>query len=162
MALVTLLFCSVSLSILSYGRPEAAQGPSELQYTCDQIAAAISGASQVFFPCMCVMYRLPHRKLISVQAAPEYSSDIYHASNASSEISACSVEPGSAGDVSKIVSHPSRCQVLLTHIFIATYPRTKPNTFRSERWRTRYQPEIFLHERSADLNDTLQRHKSRL
>src|SRR6267154_4046383 len=118
MALATLLFCSFSLSILSHGRPETIQRPSDLQCTCDQIAAAISGASQVFFPRMCVMYRVPYRKLISVQAASEYSSDIYHASNSSSEVSACSVEPGSAGDVSKIVSHPTLArQVLLSHIF---------------------------------------------
>jgi hypothetical protein len=163
MALATLLFCSFSLSILSYGRSEAVHTPSELQCTCDGIAAAISGASQVFFPRMCVMYRLPYRKLISVQAAPEYLSDIHHTSNSSSEVSACSVEPGSAGDVSKIVSHPTLMrQVLLTHIFIAAYPGTKPDTFRSERWRTHYQPGIFLHARSTDLNDTLQRHKGRL
>ena len=161
--MATLLLCIFSLSILSYGRPEVIQRPSELQYTCDQIAAVISGASQVFFPRTCVIYRLPYRKLISVQAAPEYSSDIHHASNASSEVSACSVEPGSARDVSKIVSHPTSMRhFLLTRIFIAPYPRTKPNTFRGERWRTRYQPGIFLHERSTDLNDTTQRHKSRL
>jgi hypothetical protein len=163
MALAVLLFCCFSLSILAYGRPEAVQSPSELQSTCNQIAATISGASQVFFPRMSVMYRLPYRKLISVQATPEYSSDIHHASNSSSQVSACSVEPGSPGDVSKIVSHPTLMhQVLVTHIFIATYPRTKPNTFRSERWRTRYQPGIFLHERSTDLDDTLQRHQSGL
>jgi len=163
MALATLLLCSFSLSVLSYGQPEAVQGPSELQNTCDQIAAAISGASQVFFPRTYVMYHLQYPKLISVKAAPEYSSDNYHASTASSEVSACSVEPGSAGDVSLIVSHPTSIRkVLLTHNFIATYPRTKPNSFRSERWRTRYQPGIFLHERSTDINDTLQRHKSRL
>ena len=157
MALATLLFCSFCLSILSYGRPEAVQSPSELRYTCHQIAAAISGASQVFFPRTCIMHRLPYPKLISVQAAPEYSSDNYHASNASSEVSACSVEPGSAADVSKIVSHPtSMPKVLLTHIRIATYPRTKPNSFRSQRWRTQYQPGIFLHGRSTGLNDTLQ------
>ncbi|KAI0280312.1 FAD dependent oxidoreductase [Russula aff. rugulosa BPL654] len=82
-----------SISILSYGLPGAAQGPSGLQSTCDQIAAAISGASQVFFP-----------------ASPKYSSDIYHASNLSSQVSACSVEPGSAEDVSKIlrILGPSR------------------------------------------------------
>ena len=157
MALATLLFCSFFLSILSYGRPEAVQSPSEFRITCDQIAAAISGASQVFYPRMCDMYRLLYPKLIGVQAAPEYSSDNYHASNASSEVSACSVEPGSAGDVSKIVSHPtSTPKVLLTHIRIATYPRTKPNSFRSERRRSRYQPGIFLHKRSTGLNDTLQ------
>ena len=107
MALAALFFCSFSLLILSYGRPEAVQRPSELQRTCDQIAVAISGTSQVFFPCMCIMYRLPYRKLISVQATPEYSLDIHHASNASSEVSTCSVEPGSAGDIGKIVSHPT-------------------------------------------------------
>jgi hypothetical protein len=162
MALAILLLCSFALS-LSYGRPEAVRSPSELRYTCDQIVAAISDASQVFFPRTCVIYRLLYRKLICVQAAPEYSSDIYHASNSSSQASACSVEPGSARDVSKIVSHPTSMRhVLLTRIFIAPYPRTKPNTFRSERWRTRHQPGIFLHERSTDLNDTTQRHKSRL
>jgi hypothetical protein len=103
------------------------------------------------------------RKLISGQAAPEYLLDIHHASNANSEASACSVEPGSAGDVSKIVSHPtSMRRVLLAHIMTAANSRSKPNTFRSERRRTRYQPGIFLHERSTDLNDTLQRHKSQL
>src|SRR6266852_5623868 len=101
MALATLLFCSFSLSILSYGRPDPVQRSSDLQHTCDQIAAAISGVSQVFFPRMCIVYRLPYRKLISVQVAPEYLSDIHHAPISSSEVSACSVEPGSAADVSK-------------------------------------------------------------
>ena len=40
------------------------------------------------------------------QATPEYLSDISHAASSSSQASACSVEPGSAKDVSKIVSHP--------------------------------------------------------
>ena len=102
-------------------------------------------------------------KLINFQASSEYSSDLYHASNLSSQVSAWSVEPGSAEDVSKIVSHPNSIRhVFLTHIFIATYPRTKPNPFRSERRRTRHQPRILLHQRSTDLNDTLQRHKCRL
>jgi hypothetical protein len=101
-------------------------------------------------------------KLINFQASPEYSSDLHHASNLSSQVSACSVEPGSAGDMSKIVSHPNSMRhVLLTIIFIATYPRTKPNPFRSEMWRTCYQPGILLLQRSTDLDDTLQRHKSR-
>jgi FAD/FMN-containing dehydrogenase len=39
------------------------------------------------------------------QASPEYLIDISHASAASSQASTCSVEPGSAEDVSKIVSH---------------------------------------------------------
>ncbi len=41
---------------------------------------------------------------MAVQAAPEYLLDVSHASASSSEASVCSVEPGSAEDVSKIVS----------------------------------------------------------
>jgi hypothetical protein len=37
------------------------------------------------------------------QASPEYSYDISHASISSTQASACSVEPGSAEDVGKIV-----------------------------------------------------------
>jgi hypothetical protein len=39
------------------------------------------------------------------QAAPEYVLDISHAASSSSQASTCSVEPGSAGDVAKIVSY---------------------------------------------------------
>jgi hypothetical protein len=39
------------------------------------------------------------------QASPEYLIDISHPSAASSQASTCSVEPGSADDVGKIVSH---------------------------------------------------------
>jgi hypothetical protein len=38
------------------------------------------------------------------QAAPEYLLDISHAASSSSQASACSVEPGTTEDVSKIVS----------------------------------------------------------
>ncbi|KAF8492574.1 FAD-binding domain-containing protein [Russula emetica] len=60
--------------------------PSDLLCTCNQIAATIDGASQVFFP-----------------PTPEYSFDISHAFSSSSEASACSVEPGSAEGLSKIL-----------------------------------------------------------
>ena len=51
MALATLL-CTFSLALLSYGQPETSENrdSSDLLCTCNQIAAAISGASQVFFP----------------------------------------------------------------------------------------------------------------
>jgi hypothetical protein len=53
MALTTLLLCAISLALLSYGLPEALDShhSPDLLSTCNQIAAAISGASQVFFPC---------------------------------------------------------------------------------------------------------------
>ena len=42
---------------------------------------------------------------MDTQASPEYLIDMSCASSASSQASTCSVEPGSAEDVSKIVSH---------------------------------------------------------
>jgi hypothetical protein len=53
MTLSTLLLCAFSLALLSYGWPEASKNhnSSDLLSTCNQIAAAISNASQVFFPC---------------------------------------------------------------------------------------------------------------
>jgi hypothetical protein len=74
--------------------------------TCDQIAAAISRSSQVFFPRerIILSFGLRYSNLMSSQATPEYLLDLSHASASSSEASVCSVEPGSTEDVSKIVS----------------------------------------------------------
>ncbi|KAF8486357.1 FAD-binding domain-containing protein [Russula ochroleuca] len=88
MAFTTLLLCAFSLGLLSHGQPEAVRNhnSSDLLYTCNKIAAAISGASQVFFP-----------------LTPEYLFDIEHAYSSSNEASACLVEPGSAEDVGEIL-----------------------------------------------------------
>jgi hypothetical protein len=103
MALTTLL-CTFSLAVLSYGQPETLENHnfSDLLCTCHQIAVALSGASQVFFP--------RERVILSFliqpdgcQAASEYLLDIEHAAPSSTEASACSVEPGSVEDVSEIV-----------------------------------------------------------
>ncbi|KAI9449877.1 hypothetical protein BJY52DRAFT_1102922, partial [Lactarius psammicola] len=56
------------------------------QAVCHQITSVISNASQVFFP-----------------PAAEYDSDNEHAFVSSSEVSACSVEPGSTQDVGLIL-----------------------------------------------------------
>ena len=51
------------------------------------------------------------------QAAPEYLIDISHPASSSSQASTCSVEPGCAEDVSKIVSYPDPIhRLLLTHV----------------------------------------------
>jgi hypothetical protein len=104
MALTKLLLCAFSLSLLSYGWPEASKShnSSDLLSTCNRIVSAISNVSQVFFPCEHVILSF-FPNLIGDKAASEYLFDISHASSASSEASACSVEPGSAEDVSKIV-----------------------------------------------------------
>ena len=51
MVLATLLHCVFSLALLSFSWQGASEkNPSDPLRTCDQIAAAISGVSQVFFP----------------------------------------------------------------------------------------------------------------
>jgi hypothetical protein len=90
------------------------------------------------------------------QAAPEYLFDISHAASSSTEKSACSVEPGSAEDVSKIVRYPDPTHRLLpTLVFIAMYFGIGKNALCRERWRTCHQSEIFLDERRTDCDDTL-------
>jgi hypothetical protein len=94
------------------------------------------------------------------QAALEYLLDISHAASSSSQASTCSVEPGSAEDVSKIVSYLDLMhQLLQTHIFIATYPGIKPNSLCGEKWGSYHEPRILLDERSRDRDDTLQQDK---
>ena len=83
--------------------------------------------------------------LIDDQAEPEYSLDISHTATSSLQESACSVEPGSAEDVSKIVSYLDMIRQLLpTHIFTATYFGIKPNSLCGKRRRTCHEPWIFL------------------
>ena len=55
MALITLLLCAFFLVLRSHGQPEAFEkrNSSDILFTCNQIAKAISGASQVFFPREC-------------------------------------------------------------------------------------------------------------
>ena len=101
------LFYTLWLTAVVYGNPEyfGIRETSKFQRTCNQIGAAISNASEVFFICSHISWRseLTGRD----QASPQYSSDISHTYVSSSEDSACSVEPGSAEDVSNIVSYDS-------------------------------------------------------
>ena len=146
MALTPLLLCTIFLALRSYGKQAVLETHNSSDYlcACNDIAASISGASQVFFPRMSLSHVL-YFILMGNQAAPEYFLDISHAAPSSSQASACSVEPGSAEDVSKIVSHLDVMnQLFPTHIFVATYSRIKPNSLCSERWRTRHEPRIFL------------------
>ena len=108
----TFLFYAFHLALLCHAQQEVlgllatAHNSSDPMHTCDQIAAAISCVSQVFFPRERVIlpFCLRYSNLVGNQATPEYLLDMSHASASSSEASVCSVEPGSAEDVSKIVS----------------------------------------------------------
>ncbi|KAI0271875.1 FAD-binding domain-containing protein [Russula aff. rugulosa BPL654] len=87
---LTLLFLLLFAVILDLHPAEARtfekRNSSDLLVACNTIAQAISNASQVFYP-----------------PSPEYLSDIAHAASSSTQPSTCSVEPGSAEDVSKII-----------------------------------------------------------
>ncbi|KAH9048464.1 FAD-binding domain-containing protein [Lactarius hengduanensis] len=90
MCLATPLLCALFLTSAAFGHPktweERASESSNFRGTCDQIAKAVSDASQVFFP-----------------SSTQYLSDIYHYAPSSTQESACSVEPGTTEDVSKIL-----------------------------------------------------------
>ena len=106
------LLYAFSLALLSHGQQEAlgllatTLNSSDPMRICDQIAAAISRTSQVFFPRerIILSFGLRYSNLMDNQATTEYLLDISHASASSSQASVCSVEPGSTEDVSKIVS----------------------------------------------------------
>jgi hypothetical protein len=126
--------------------------------TCDRIAMTISGASEVFFPSERPILFFVMPQSDECQDTSEYLSDISHAASSSTQPSACSVEPGSAEDVSKIVSYLDFMHHLRPSTFsVASSSGIKPNTFRGERWRTYTEPGIFLDERRGDRDDTLQR-----
>ena len=116
MALAPVLLYAFSLALLSlaydgqqdvFGLLATMHNSTDPLNTCDHIATAISGASQVSFPHKRVFLSsdLRYYHLMGDQAAPEYLLDMAHASASSSEMSACSVEPGSTEDVSRIVRH---------------------------------------------------------
>ncbi|KAI0284518.1 hypothetical protein BC826DRAFT_960564 [Russula brevipes] len=129
--LTKLLLFFFFLASLSHGEQESLQKNTRSDHlcTCRQIAAAISGALQVFFP-----------------PAPQYWSDISHYSPSSSEVSACSVEPGSAEDVSTILrilgssrtpfavksgghaSNPGFCSTTGVQIAMSRFNETKVNS----------------------------------
>ncbi|KAI9441217.1 FAD-binding domain-containing protein [Lactarius indigo] len=77
----TPLLCVLFLTFAAFGRPE-----TSFRGTCDKITKAISDTSQVFFP-----------------PSTQYLSDIDHYAPSSTQESTCSVEPGTAEDVSKIL-----------------------------------------------------------
>ncbi|KAH9073074.1 FAD-binding domain-containing protein [Lactarius deliciosus] len=80
--------CALFLTSAAFGCSNSWEeyASSSFRGTCDQIARAVSDASQVFFP-----------------PSTQYLSDVLHFAPSSIQESACSVEPGTAEDVSKIL-----------------------------------------------------------
>ncbi|KAH8982959.1 FAD-binding domain-containing protein [Lactarius akahatsu] len=87
-SMLSTTFLVVAFSLVSFSHASilTATPSGRYQSTCRRIANAISNSSQVFYP-------------NSIQ----YDADIEHAIVSSSQVSACSVEPGSAADVGVIL-----------------------------------------------------------
>ena len=111
---LTMLLCVFSLALLSYGRHEAPEKPypSGPIDACNQIAAAISGATQVYFPREpVILSSFVILRLMIDRASTNYLSDISHASLSSTEASACSVEPGSTEQADASVLEREACKI---------------------------------------------------
>src|SRR6266702_1651702 len=79
--------------------------------TCKRIEQTISSASQVFYPGRSSYHIIgrPNTSPISIIdtgsiGSPEFEADISHWATSSSQVSACSVEPGTPQDVGLIAS----------------------------------------------------------
>ncbi|KAH8987973.1 FAD-binding domain-containing protein [Lactarius hatsudake] len=86
---ITFLLAAFSLASFSHASISSiltATPSGRYQSTCRSIANAISNSSQLFYP-----------------NSTQYDADIEHAGVSSSQVSVCSVEPGSAADVSIIL-----------------------------------------------------------
>ncbi len=90
----------------------------KITVTCEKIAQSVSSKSQVFYP--------GEPRLVGLRCAlidsgfldsTEFNFDISHWANSSSQVSVCSVEPGTPHDVATIVNSvifPSALSILLT------------------------------------------------
>jgi hypothetical protein len=74
---------------------------------CHGISRNISSASQVFSLGVVSAWFIVHNFLCRASDTPQFTEDIAHWLNSSSQISACSVRPGTAEDLGLIVSDPA-------------------------------------------------------
>lgn len=99
--------------LLSYSAaitgPEPRDSQTNISVVCQDIQSQVSSASQVFYPGedhfpFSRFYLILTIDFSSVSGSPEYLEGNSHYSVSSSQTSVCSVEPGTAADVAKIVS----------------------------------------------------------
>ncbi|KAF8329196.1 FAD-binding domain-containing protein [Amanita rubescens] len=81
-----LLFAAFVTTVYGSGTAPEKRNVNDLQDVCAEISSAISAQSEVFYP-----------------GSSTYDNDIYHWASSSSALSACTVEPGTAEDVGKIL-----------------------------------------------------------
>ena len=78
---------------------------SQITVTCEKIAQSVSSKSQVFYP---GEPRLVGLRSVLIDSgcldSTEFNFDISHWANSSSQVSVCSVEPGTPDDLATIVN----------------------------------------------------------
>ena len=108
------LFSSATAEQLHFGFenlvPNNVQIPlnlSNYQLACDSISRNISPASQVFYPGAVLAFLSSSDYCLTSELldSPQFAEDIAHWVNSSSQISACSVRPGTVDDLSSIVRY---------------------------------------------------------
>lgn len=102
------------------------------------------------------------REMIDNQP-PQYVSDVSHYFSSSSQVSTCSVEPGSAEDVSKIVRYILLVPLSASaDVALSSVGRSGnyPHAIRDQGWRACYESGIFFDNERANFDDALQRHHS--
>ena len=92
----------------------AASDPASITVVCNVIRLVISSSSGVYFP---GMYLSPYRVNLSLTVTrffsgdELYTKDTQHWAASSSDDAACSVEPGSTSDLSRIVCLSTQTQI---------------------------------------------------
>lgn len=102
------MFFAVSLLLTFAAQARTGVQSRSPNTTCIQIAKAISPASDVYFPGTLIAQFSQDKHLILrlrsfCPGSLLYTQDVNHFATSSSDVSACSVEPGTAEDVAKIV-----------------------------------------------------------
>src|SRR5579863_7779719 len=94
-------------------RAKISQGPYHLRLKC---------FTQVRFPCdlSCHCSASPFTIDYGFLGSQNFDSDISHWANSSSQVPACSIEPGTPSDVGKIVNASSCCYIT-SHILAHTF-----------------------------------------
>ena len=159
------------LRLAAHTTPPSANSENEnskYRITCGKIADAVSSASQVYYPgesySSCARL-YPHRLRVFILfflGSQKFDSGISHWVNSSSQIPACSVEPGTPSDVGLIVNW-SFCQHTLTLSLTfeilttgkASGDRSSSCAIRYQGWRSFHQPRLFVNTGHTHIYDPI-------
>lgn len=159
-------------NLIAHTPPSADSDNSKHRVSCEKIAESVSSASRVYYPGeplsfvwfgLCPFVSPPTLCFYYFLASQEFDSGISHWVNSSSQIPACSVEPGTPRDVALIVNW-SFCQYTLAFSLTFATPttasgdRSSSRAIRYQGWWTYRQPRLFVNSRHTHIYDPIQRY----